>query len=82
MDTLLSGDLEHADHVGDWRSFLREEDDPVVRAIIRNTKTGRPCGSAEFIQRLEVRLKRPLRPQKRGRSKQKTGTDYLIRAKP
>jgi len=31
------------------------------------TRTGRPCGPAEFVERLEKLLGRPLAPNKRGR---------------
>ena len=72
-DDLLRGDLEQADHVGDWRAWLLDEDDQAVQRLRQRTRTGRPCGPAEFVQRLEKLLGRPLAPRKRGRKpKRKT----------
>jgi len=53
--------------VGDWRAWLLDEDDPAVRLLRDRTRTGRPCGPAEFVARLENLLGRPLAPRKRGR---------------
>jgi len=55
------------DRVGNWSAWLAAgPQDEVVRAIRVNTSTGRPCGSARFVARLERRLGRTLAPQKRG----------------
>lgn len=55
------------DLVPDWRGFLkaglREEEREVIRAAER---TGRPLGSAAFIEGLEARLRRPLARRKPG----------------
>ena len=66
-DDLLSGDLEQADHVGNWRAWLLDEDDAAVRLLRDRTRTGRPCGPAEFVERLQKLLGRRLTPKKRGR---------------
>jgi putative transposase len=66
-DALLSGDLECADHVGDWQAFLQDEDDHVVEALRKTTRTGRPAGSEEFVAQLERLVGRKLRPGKAGR---------------
>jgi len=66
-DQLLSGDLEQADHVGNWRAWLLDEDDQAVRMLRERTRTGRPCGPAEFVERLEKLVGRPLTARKRGR---------------
>jgi putative transposase len=54
--------------VGDWRAFLnsaiREED---LRDLREHGRTGRPLGSATFLDRLEAMVGRILRPQKGGR---------------
>ncbi len=54
----------------EWASLLKggmaEAD---AAAIRRGERTGRPLGSAEFIERLERTLGRPLKPQKPGRKK-------------
>ncbi len=66
-DALVRGDLEQSDEVGDWRRFLLDEDDTVVRTIRMRTRTGRPCGPAGFVADLEQLLGRTLAPKKRGR---------------
>jgi putative transposase len=66
-DALLSGPLPWADEVADWSGWLAEPDDGQAGAIRSATHTGRPCGSAKFIQGLENTLGRILRPAKRGR---------------
>jgi len=54
--------------VGDWQAFLRsairEED---LRDLREHGRTGRPLGSATFLDRLEAMVGRILRPQKGGR---------------
>ena len=51
-----------------WASWLHDGiSDAQIQAIRRNTMTGRPCGSSDFISHLEARLSRILRPQKVGR---------------
>lgn len=53
--------------VGDWRTFLasglKERDADDLR---RHERTGRPLGSAGFLNELAARLGRRLRPGKRG----------------
>ena len=65
-DRLLTDRLEVEDQVEDWKAFLLDEDDEAVNDLRRTTKTGRPCGTADFIGRLEVVLGRRLSPKKRG----------------
>jgi putative transposase len=54
--------------VPDWKAFLGgglgEED---LEALRRHARTGRPLGSERFVESLEARLGRRLRPGKRGR---------------
>ena len=50
----------------DWRQWLRDEAQADVQSLRRETRTGRPCGSAAFIERLESMLARKLSPAKRG----------------
>ncbi len=53
--------------VKNWGGWLREDpDDEVEEMIRRNMYTGRPTGSAAFLERLEKKLGRSLVPQKRG----------------
>ena len=72
VDRLLTGRLEEADHVGDWKAFLLD-DDEAVAILRRTTKTGRPCGHADFVARLEALLGRTLAPKRRGPKK---GTEH------
>ena len=72
-DGLLSGDLEQADHVGDWRAFLSAEDDAEVQLLRRRTRTGRPCGGEVFVRGLESLLARSLRRRKPGPEPKKKG---------
>lgn len=53
--------------VDDWKDFLGEGlDAPMLEAIRRGERTGRPLGSARFIAKLESRLGRTLARQKPG----------------
>jgi len=64
-------------HLTEWRARWTAEtwsdvleqgvDDAAFAERIRDsTHSGRPVGSADFVNQLEMDLKRPLRPQKRG----------------
>jgi putative transposase len=53
--------------VDDWRAFLAEGVDEVAaRRLERSLGSGRPCGSDGFVDMLERRTGRDLRPRKRG----------------
>ncbi len=53
--------------VVDWGAWLAEGmGDPGFAALRRNTTTGRPTGSEEFVRTVEQRSGRVLRPRKRG----------------
>ncbi len=52
----------------DWKAYLAEglgQED--LEALRRHARTGRPLGSERFVESLEARLGRPLKPGKRGR---------------
>ena len=66
IDPLLSGNLERSDHVGDWSAWLSSADGEDAKVLRRKTMTGRPCGSAESIERLEGLLRRVLKKRKPG----------------
>lgn len=53
------------DDIVDWRSFLAVHEDS-RSDIRRHTRTGRPLGDEQFIDRLESLTGRTLRPRKRG----------------
>jgi putative transposase len=51
-----------------WQSFLAERESEAAMAELRRcTHTGRPLGTAEFVQALERRTERHLTPRKGGR---------------
>jgi putative transposase len=51
--------------IGDWRRWIGEKEDPrYLKKIRNNTKTGYPCGSSEFVKKLEVILGMKLRQRK------------------
>jgi putative transposase len=55
------------DLVADWRAFLAGGlEDDALEALRRHSRTGRPLGSKAFLEALEARLGRALRPGKPG----------------
>jgi putative transposase len=75
-DVILAKEFPLAGEIDDWGAWLREQDDEVfVEAIRRHTSTGRPCGSPQFVERLETVLGRRLRPAKRGRKRKRRAPD-------
>jgi putative transposase len=67
QDPLLSGDRPFPGVVTNWAEWLAlGVQELEVQAIRENTQSGRPSGSQSFIQELEARSGRSLRPQKRG----------------
>ena len=54
--------------IGDWRGFLNSAiGEEELRDLREHGRTGRPLGSATFLERLEAMVGRVLRPQKGGR---------------
>jgi putative transposase len=52
--------------IADWESWLRTGlDEASATAIRRNTSTGRPTGSPAFLEEIERRCGRPVRPRER-----------------
>jgi len=50
-----------------WKSLLsKEEDEEVVQNLLKKTRTGRPCGEDQFVERMEQMTGRILKPQKPG----------------
>jgi putative transposase len=65
---LLDADRPFVGASFDWSAWLNDAADGLEADLLRaNTRTGRPTGSESFIQRLEGRLDRCLRPRRRGR---------------
>jgi putative transposase len=53
--------------VKDWSAWLQSEDTPEALAVLReNTAKGLPCGSSDFVARLEETSGRVLRARPRG----------------
>ncbi len=53
--------------VADWREYLRTESGSTDAEILRrHLRSGRPLGSREFVESLEVKVGRFLAPRKRG----------------
>ena len=68
-DAVVSRDFPPAGVIDDWAGWLYEEReaDGAYERIRRQTHTGRPCGSSEFLDKLEHLLQRTVRPKKGGR---------------
>jgi len=67
-DSLLSADFPPPDVVPDWSDWLADAgaDAAALDTLRTNTRSGRPCGSPSFVERIEAALARILRPRKRG----------------
>jgi hypothetical protein len=58
--------------VDEWREFLTATElERESEALRRSTHSGRPLGSARFVDRLETALARPLAARPGGRPKKK-----------
>jgi len=58
------------DRIENWQAFLDSGlDNTTLEDIRKHTQTGRPLGDDAFLDSLEQRAGRVLRPQKRGRKK-------------
>ncbi len=67
-DNVLSAGLPFEDDVKDWSKWLGQTDgSKEIDRLRRNTVKGLPCGSEDFISRLEGLLERPLRYRPPGR---------------
>jgi putative transposase len=71
-DELLSPEFPPRGLIADWSAWLRApEEARQEESLRRQTHVGRPCGSPDFLARLEGLLERVLRPGKRGRKKKR-----------
>jgi len=58
-DRVLSGLCFLDERISDWRAYLQESPDAEAQAsLFKSTRTGRPCGTEDFIAQLEDRLGR------------------------
>lgn len=68
-DILLS-DSFIIEKIGDWRSFLAENDnEDNIKLFRKHSRVGRPLGHRQFIEKLEHLTGRMLTPMKPGRKK-------------
>ena len=67
VDPLLAAGFPPRSVVDDWSRWLRDVNDPLEQGLRMATRTGRPCGSAEFVKRIESILDRAIEPKKPGR---------------
>jgi len=68
-DALLSTDYPPSGVIPNWPEWLVDDRDEDIERIRKQTHSGRPCGSADFVEHLESLLNRLLRQRKRGRPK-------------
>jgi len=55
-----------------WKEFIDKSDNPEeMKGIREKTRTGRPLGTNDFIERLERQLKRLFKLKPKGRPKKK-----------
>lgn len=78
QDDLLSPRFPPAHRLTNWSEWLSREEPPETEAIRRQTHTGRPCGSPDFLADLESQCKRRLTPGKRGRKRLPTEPESLF----
>ncbi len=71
-DAVLSHDCPIAEGISDWSAYLREaEEEGLIEALRGSTKTGRPCGSASFVSKIEEIIGRRLRTSRGGRPRKR-----------
>ena len=68
-DPLLADNFPPFGVIENWSEWLAVETASETEAVRTATRTGRPCGSFDFVETLEGMLKRRLRPSKRGRKR-------------
>jgi putative transposase len=67
-DPVLQNGCPLSARVSDWVAYLKSPYDmAVVETLRKNMKTGKPCGSLEFVRQLEALLGRKLERRPRGR---------------
>jgi len=58
------------DRVGDWREYLESRvDEGLTETLRSHSRTGRPLGDDSFLDRLERKLGKALRPRRPGRKR-------------
>ena len=83
VDDVLVAARPLLERVADWSDLLRSASDvDDIDRWRKHEKTGRPIGSDEFIEQLEVRLARSLKSATRGRRPARSTSDVLRRVSP
>jgi putative transposase len=68
VDPLLSDRRGLLSSIDDWSGWLRERTErELLDRLRRHTRTGRPLGEAEFVERIERATRRELRAKPHGR---------------
>ena len=71
-DPVLSNDCYLHETIKDWSTYLKgKEENKLIDALKKSTRTGRPCGDNRFIKHLEDLLGRRLSAFSRGRPRSK-----------
>ena len=66
--------------IGDWSGWLAEADRQLdLGTLRRHVERGLPCGTAEFVQRLEALVGQSLRPTPRGRPQKSESERHFAR---
>ena len=56
-DPILSGRCFLVETIRGWKQYLAEApNQTAAKKLIKSTKTGRPCGEADFVTRMEALL--------------------------
>jgi len=57
-----------------WKEFIKAPDNPdEMKGIREMTRTGRPLGTNDFVERIEGQLKRLFKLRPKGRPKREVG---------
>lgn len=71
-DPILTGRCFLSDTVLDWRQYLVDQNADAQKEVITATHKGHPCGSMDFIRKMEATVHRRFIPHPAGRPR-KTG---------
>ncbi len=71
-DDMLTSVSPLHDMISDWEDYLQLSSDEELKMLKRHEQTGRPLGSNSFVEEIEQKLGRTLRPQKPGPKKKES----------
>jgi putative transposase len=55
--------------ISNWKEFLRLSTDDELKNLQQHERTGRPLGNGSFVEEMEQKIGRILRPQRPGPKK-------------